>query len=64
MEKYHHLAIMTNPENKEFPIGIGFSNEQNEVEAYVALTLHEANEFGEKFCEAYNLMLQKVRGDT
>ena len=64
MEKAHHLAILTKPEDPEFPIGIALCDENNQPIAFAAMSLQEANDFGEKFCEAYNKMLQKIRGDT
>ncbi len=63
-EQHHHIVLMSNSQCKEFPLGIGFANDQDEVLHVVFLDLHTANSLGERFCELYNEMLIKVRGDT
>lgn len=63
-EQHHHIVLMNNQSCKEFPLAIGFANDANEIQHMVLLDLHTANELGEKFCQLYNDMLIKVRGDT
>ena len=63
-EQFHHVVILTNALTPETPIGIGFADEHDNVLAFVPLDLPTANKLGERFCEAYNEMLTKIRGDT
>lgn len=63
-EQHHHIVLMNNASCKEYPLAIGFANKQDEVQHMVLLDLQTANNLGEKFCELYNEMLRKVRGDT
>lgn len=63
-EQHHHVVIMTNLSCKEFPLAIGFANDNEEVQHMVMLDLHTANKLGEMFSEQYNLALMKIRGDT
>lgn len=64
MEEYHHVVILTNGDNPTHQMGIAFSDEHDNILAFVPMTLADANKFGESFCEKYNEMLRKVRGDT
>lgn len=63
-EQFHHVVLMENLSNDEYPLGIAFSDENNVVQCFVPLDLHTANEIGEKFCQKYNEALQRIRKDV
>lgn len=64
MDEYSHIVILTNSENKEFPLGIGFADEAGITKCFVPMDLSTASEFGEIFCDKYNEALRRIRGDT
>lgn len=63
-EQGHHPVVMLNLDNRDYPIGIGISDEDNNMIAFVPMDMFTADEFGRTFCEKFNEALIKVRGDT
>lgn len=63
-EILHHVVLMRNETDDQYPIGIGLADESNDIIAYVPLDLKTANEIGERFCELYNDALIRARGDV
>lgn len=63
MVEHNHPVVLWNPAHKTHPLGIAFSDENGIVTDFVALTLHQANEFGEIFCKRYNEALERARNE-